>query len=218
MTYTILPNSGQSLGVTRIPINTNFSIIQSVFDKNHIDFNATSGPGKHKLIQFPIVQASSPGTAAGEVALYTKNVTGAVPEIFFQPQSTAADGTDIQLTANIIPAVFVPTYNPASVSGAAVTGSAFVTFLPGNLIMISGFATGTNGTGSVQQITFPFNITVVWSVQITRFTQNGPSSRYFPTVISLTTSPGSITIDSRDDGGVQRSGFSYYYNVVTSLP
>lgn len=210
MTYTILPNSGQSLGVTRAPINTNFSLIQSVFATNHIGFNNT-GAGKHTLIQFPIPQ-TTPVTAANEIAIYPK-IVSSVPQLFFRPQSA---GTEVQLTNAITPAGFTPTFNPVNVGGQPVTGGALVTFLPGNMILIGGVVTGTNGASGIQQIIFPFNVGTIASVTITRFTLGGGGrSTHIVTAVGIT--PASITVDSLDSNGNHASGFSYYYNILAGL-
>jgi hypothetical protein len=102
MTYTVLPNSGQSLGVTRIPINTNFSLIQSVFDKNHYDFNVTNA-GKHMFLQMP-VQGVTPTTLINEGAFYSATAKGDA-QAFWRFQS---DGTSLQITNNTINLVATP--------------------------------------------------------------------------------------------------------------
>jgi hypothetical protein len=212
MTYTIVPNSGQSLGVTRVPINTNFSLIKSVFDQNHVDFNA-AGAGKHLKIQMPTVQAASPGTAAGEIALYTKTVAGN-PELFWQPQSIAAAGADIRMTiTSPLPATFTPAFSPAVAAG----NIAIVTFLPNGYLQIAGYVAGAGGASSAQTITFPFNITAFTSVNVTKFSTSGPTSRAFFEVTAVAAAPASITITSRDDGGSAANGFKYYYNCTAIL-
>lgn len=143
MSYTPnVPVSGQSLGNSRPIINQNFQTIQTVFDINHVDFNV-SGAGKHNLIQIPTAQSASPGTIAGEIALYSKNVSG-VPQLFFQKQNIAAAGADIQMTTNV---------DPVALEGGT-------SFLPGGLILQWGkAANGGAGTTIVGfNSAFPNNV------------------------------------------------------------
>lgn len=102
MTYTVLPNSGQSLGVTRVPINTNFSLIQSVFALNHIGFNLT-GAGKHKFVEMP-EQSPPETTIVDEGALYVaQGIVSAQAELFFRREGQTGALTlttkDFALTA-----------------------------------------------------------------------------------------------------------------------
>lgn len=107
MTYTILPNSGQSLGVTRVPINTNFSLIQTIFDNNHVDFNVAVDAGKHKFLQMP-VQGVAPPTIANEGAFYAKITSTADAEAFWRFQNS---GLELQITNNTIS----PATNPGAI-------------------------------------------------------------------------------------------------------
>ena len=154
MTYTVLPNSGQSLGVTRVPINTNFSLIQSVFAVNHVGFN-NGGAGKHKFVQMP-AQGTSPGTAAAETAIYSRTaLVGGSNEtnMYWQFPGTAAAGADVVMTRFVTPSL-------------ATNG---ITFLPGGLIMQWGTVNAPGALGAVfftpaPQVTFP---TAILSVQLT---------------------------------------------------
>lgn len=185
MTYIVLPDSGQTLGVSRPKINTNFSLIQSVFDLNHVTFN-NSGAGKHRMMQMPVVQAASPGTAAGEIALYTKTAAvTAKPELFWQPESIAAAGADVQMTnSTYIPATFNATTAPAAGVGNAVC---IVTFLPGKYIFVAGQIV-VNSASVV--VTLPFNVSVINSVQLT---QSGAISGNLAVTVTAIT-PASFTV------------------------
>lgn len=66
-----IPNSGESLGSTRVRIHDNFSQIFTVFNQNHVDFNTIPGEGKHKFLQMP-EQASAPSTATNEGGLFVE--------------------------------------------------------------------------------------------------------------------------------------------------
>lgn len=73
MSYTLLPNTGQSLGFTRDLIKTNFTIIQTAFNVDHVNYDAT-GEGKHNKVSL-VKQASDPGSAADECIIYAKTTS-----------------------------------------------------------------------------------------------------------------------------------------------
>lgn len=93
-----VPLTGQSLGVTRVPINQNFSVIDTAFLVDHVEYNI-SGQGKHKQVTMP-VSGSSPATSSGEVALFsrTSSLTG-VPEMAWIRQSS---GTVTEFTSGTL--------------------------------------------------------------------------------------------------------------------
>ncbi len=189
MTYTVLPNSGQSLGVTRIPINTNFSLIQSVFALNHVGFNSGANSGKHKFVQMP-AQATSPGTAAAETAIYSRTaLVGSSNEtnMYWQFPGTAAAGADVVMTRFITPSL-------------ATNG---ITFLPGGLIMQWGTVNAPGGLGTVffmpaPQVTFP---TAILSVQLTGRRDGNDVS------FSLDGAPTTSAFGYRADSGSAQSLF-----------
>lgn len=140
-----MPASGQSLGFTRPLVNANFGNYRENMEVNHHDVNSANF-GKHDLIQIPTVQAASPGTAAGEIALYTKTVSGA-PQLFFQLQNIAPGGTDIQLTNSTVNLVATPGAVP----------------LMGGMIMQWGNGSFANN----DTVTFFTTFTSVVSIQVT---------------------------------------------------
>jgi hypothetical protein len=93
-----VPLTGQNLGVTRVPINTNFSTINTAFTVNHVQYNDGSGnQGMHNFVQMPI-PASTPTTGVGQVGLYAQTSTiTSQPELVFSHQSgsTAPTGAKI---------------------------------------------------------------------------------------------------------------------------
>lgn len=148
MSYTVLPNSGQSLGVTRAPINTNFSLIQSVFAENHVGFNNV-GAGKHKFVVMP-QQGSAPTTIAGEAALYTK--AGTTGTALFMIRDANA-GTEVQLTSSSV--------------GNVQSANSGWTWLPGGLFMQWG-QNAVVGGSNVIGFPVPFDtLTPPYSVVIT---------------------------------------------------
>jgi len=91
-----VPLAGQTLGVTRVPINQNFSIIDTAFQVDHVDYN-TAGQGQHNKVSFP-VQNPVPATQAGIVQLYSQlSAITNQPELVFAHQtgSTAPTGAKI---------------------------------------------------------------------------------------------------------------------------
>jgi hypothetical protein len=89
-----VPLSGQTLAITKTPINQNFSIIDTAFSQDHVPYqNANPGQGKHNQITFPvnvpIAPNTDPITLAGEMALYNKLVAG-IPQLFIRQQNNGA--------------------------------------------------------------------------------------------------------------------------------
>jgi hypothetical protein len=77
-----VPLAGESLGQTRVPIQTNFITIGTAFAIDHVDYN-TAGQGKHNKVTLP-VQAVDPVLVANDIAIYSK-VNGAnVSQLFFE--------------------------------------------------------------------------------------------------------------------------------------
>lgn len=158
MTYTLLPNSGQSLGQTRAAIRTNFQLIQTAQDTNHVALGV-AGQGKHKFLQMP-EQGSAPTTAVNEGGFYSK--AGANPietNLFFRAEN---DGYEYQLTKSISASTALFSTNAAY--GVAPAGTIIIggwTFLPGGIIMQYGLVTGlvASSTPSSRTIPFPVNFT-----------------------------------------------------------
>lgn len=84
-----IPLANDSFSKSQADLNGNFQSLGTSWPINHVAFDITN-TGKHTLVQLPTVQGSDPGTAAGEVALYTKTGITTVPALFFQGQSNAA--------------------------------------------------------------------------------------------------------------------------------
>lgn len=141
-----IPVSGQSLGSTRTQINTNFSLIASVFANNHEAFN-DGDEGKHKFMQMP-EQAAAPATAASEGGFYTKDANGK-PQLFYRNEGS---GSEYQLT-HVRDAGIAEFGTNTTYSGTLTGGW---TFLPGGLIMNYGQSTVTSsGTTITYALQFP---------------------------------------------------------------
>lgn len=81
-----VPLAGQTLSVTRVPINQNFSVIDTAFAVDHVGYN-TSGQGQHNKVSFP-VQNPVPAPQAGIVQLYSQlSAITNQPELVFTHQS-----------------------------------------------------------------------------------------------------------------------------------
>lgn len=53
MALNILPNSGQVLDDTRVPIRNNFTFIDTGFSVDHVTLNSGADEGKHKTVSMP---------------------------------------------------------------------------------------------------------------------------------------------------------------------
>jgi hypothetical protein len=81
-----IPQASDVPATSQGQLLANFQTLQTYLNLNHD--NIVGGTGKHKFVTLP-VQGVDPATAAGEMALYTKNVTG-VPHLFLRPQNSVA--------------------------------------------------------------------------------------------------------------------------------
>lgn len=202
------PPNNPSQDVPNMQINTNS--VDDLINVDHFSFLQSNG-GSHRHVQLSEVAGAAPPAGLiglGFETLYSQVVSGS-GELFF---TRGASGVGIQLTSSAItPATIIPTFT------AAVTSSAtFLTFLPGNAVLISGFIIGANAT---QQVTFGFNIPAIFSVQITRLATEGspPSNRSFHQVTALGASPGSFTFRNLDEGGSATAGFNVMWQLFGVL-
>ncbi len=144
MSYTLLPNSGETLGGTRNDIRTNFVLIQTAFAVNHIGYGLT-GQGKHSFVQMPeiAIPATPPTTLANEAALFTDVGAGPAETNFFIRGE--ANGGSYQLTrldqANFATFGTNTAYIIGTIGGW--------TFLPGGLILNYGITAILSGTTAI---------------------------------------------------------------------
>ncbi len=95
-----VPLTGQTLGVTRVPINQNFSVINAAFLVDHVEYN-TAGQGQHNQVTFP-VQMAMPAFGAGVNGLYNLNdATTTKNEVYVHKQNVASS-IDVPFTASIL--------------------------------------------------------------------------------------------------------------------
>jgi hypothetical protein len=120
-----VPVSGQSLGNSRPTINANFTKLQTVYDVNHVDFNAMNA-GAHTHVDL-LMQATDPAPAVDLVSHYSKDLAGNT-EWYFQRESAG------------------PVIQMSTINGTPIVAAAGQTFLPGGLVMK--FGTGSFGNGA----------------------------------------------------------------------
>jgi len=132
-----VPLSGQTLGQTRVPIRTNFTVISDAFQVDHVAYNA-SGQGKHKWVTFP-VQTQATAQAAliyPDIGLYSAlYATTGINELFFRNSGNVVP--DVPMTARLY------------------AGNGW-TYLPSGIIIQWGvIATGANPSPVTFPIAFP---------------------------------------------------------------
>lgn len=158
-----VPLTAQSLGQTRDTIKDNFTIIDTVFQEDHEDFD-DSNKGKHKQSRYRSI-TGGPTTVSGEATHYSEDDGNGDPQIFFRPQSVSSGGVKYQMTAysNSNIATFGNAVDPSDYSSEF---SAW-TFLPGGLIMMYGFA--ISSSSATKTVSLPFalpNSSVILKVNV----------------------------------------------------
>lgn len=170
MTYSPRPNaSGDSLVSSRDPIRTNFTVLQSRFDENHVDLDGGAGGGKHSFLQMPD-QGTAPAVVANEAGFYSAAV-GGVSQLHFRGENT---GSSYQLTTGTS-GVDGDIATFGTNTGYAANHIGGWSFLPGGLIIQYGARTNSALLG---EITFPrtfptayFSITITMSRNASTSTQ-----------------------------------------------
>lgn len=149
---TNVPQANQKISATQQSILNNFQAINELVDVNHASFSDPVYFGTHRVTNF-VLQDSDPSTAADQMTLYAKTVTGSVNpcEIFYRYPS---DGTIVQLTG-------------LGSTGSAVTNG--YSYL-GTNIMQWGLATGITASGDN---TISFNTPYTSVVYFAQFTPAG---------------------------------------------
>jgi hypothetical protein len=144
-----VPLSGQTLGQTRVPIRTNFTVISDAFQIDHVAYNA-AGQGKHKWITFPVqVQATAQAALTyPDIGLYSSlYATTGINELFFRN------------SGNVVPDV------PFTASAYAPNGFAY---LPSGILL----KWGTSGVNDNSTNNIPLNaagtplFTSILSIQV----------------------------------------------------
>jgi hypothetical protein len=157
-----IPQPGDFVSSSQADILENFSQLNTQYGNDHVAWDAGSNNGKHKKVT--LIAGTDPTTAAGEVAVYSKTVTGST-NLYCR---LASNGTVIQLT------------NSSSVS-AADPG---YTLLPGNILMQ--WATVTNANNDV--IVFPKAFSAApWSIQCNSFPVAATDADFFQVLVKTAT-------------------------------
>ncbi len=191
MSYTFatnIPQSGQKISSTQVPMQSNFQSISELINVNHVGFNDSVNYGKHTYLSLP-AQGSAPTTSASEMAIYCTTSSGANPyEIYYRYPSS---GTIVQLSGS--------STSTGSGTGVATPGYAY---LSPTVFLKWGTSTGIT-TGS-NTITFPTGsgIPVFNSVYTVYYTQASVASAFLVGSYISSTSTTQFTLQ------VPTSGFA----------
>lgn len=140
-----VPTANQTFKETQGPINTNFTVANTAFGVDHVNFQTVTNQGNHNKVT--LVTTTDPAAVAQGPIVYSKSI-GGKQEIFFR-QATGDGSAVVQLTdmANAI-------------TGGTANGS---TFLPGGVIMKWGQFNAVTATFTLTYTTgnFPTNTLAV---------------------------------------------------------
>lgn len=185
-----VPLAGQSLSVTRNPINQNFSTINTGFAVDHIEYNLAN-QGMHKFIEFPT--AGTPGVVAGKLDLYPKlnnagNFQSGRNEVFVQPAGAIG---------GLLGGAFAMTAALPNANGWA--------YLPSGLILQWGTINGNNGGPNAYNWPSgaPFPTACLWAVVGTLY--DGADQNKFTQLTGYTATQISIFTTQRT-GNVAATG------------
>lgn len=93
MTYTpTTPNAGDIIAVTQPFIRDNFTVLNDVFDIDHVNYTAASDNGKHKKSTYLDQSAGIPTSSAGEVSVYSFT-TGGISNLRYRRDNLATEFT-----------------------------------------------------------------------------------------------------------------------------
>jgi len=205
-----IPIGTDQLSVSQPQIQSNFTILQTAFDINHIDFDAANA-GKHMYVELPVA-AGNPIPpivfAAGEVALYSAlNPTTNQNELYINKSNNGPVVTQIPATASTLSGTPLPN---------ASTG--FWTYLPSGLIAYSGNASGT-GAGFSGFVTVSPTIAIaggpglqrILSVIVCPFNGTLTDLDFAVRLVSMANATFIIYISRRTNTGVAagQAGYSY---------
>lgn len=199
-----IPNATDLLSQSQPDIKANFQAIDTTFNLNHVDFNA-SGAGKHKFLSMP-VQSPAPTFDAGDVGLYSFLSPVTAQNELYINKLNQVTVTQIPATASIL-----------SVTSAPSNGASGWTYLPSGILMKWGTATVTSTLGTPNQVvTYPVAANIpafnqVFSVQITVFqtTASDQNKSVALQSMSATTTFSVIAADRDTAAGYTTATFNY---------
>lgn len=89
-------NAQENIDVSQPKVTTNFQQLNTLFAIDHYAYNDSTASlrGKHKAVRL-VEQAADPSTAADELAVYSKEISGATEIVWRAP----SDGTVYQMTS-----------------------------------------------------------------------------------------------------------------------
>lgn len=175
MAYQDKPNPNDQLSQSQSDIRNNFLDINSLVSLNHVTFNMGADSGKHKFLQMP-EQLPVPATAANEMALYTKQGSSGLAEMFIRKES---NGIEIEFT------------NGTLVGGLSSTG--FTALPSGILLKWGSVAVAAAGASAVVfDATIPF--AQVYVVMCTPLNAGGAGTQTFSVSSASITNAGCTLI------------------------
>lgn len=91
-----IPGPNDIISQSQAQIQTNFSQADSIFDVNHVTFDDSSAADRGKHRRSTYIEVTDPVTAANEIAVYAKDVSGST-RMFLRQEN---NGTVIQTSGN----------------------------------------------------------------------------------------------------------------------
>lgn len=170
---TTVPQVTDPINTTYAPISSNFSILDTTFNTDHVPpTDATSANwGKHKQVTLQ-VSAAAPSPSGTDSAVYAKTVSG-VQQLFFKNSA----GTETQITGI-----------------ESESGNGYV-MLPGGIVMQWGSTSLT--AGATTTISFPTTFgTAVYSISVTLKRASSDTSASAVVVGTPTTSSFGVILPS----------------------
>lgn len=146
-----IPNASDKLKNSQPQIKDNFAALKTLIDVNHGTFGAAD-QGKHKFVTMP-EQSSAPTTAADEMALYTKAVSG-VTQMFLRNEG---NGTEVDFTSAVksnsngsltLPCGIILKWGRATTAASGLKTVTFTTAFPTAILTAYASTAVHNGSSS----------------------------------------------------------------------
>lgn len=197
----IVPQSGQTLAQTLLPIQQNFNTINLDFAVDHVGYGASADEGKHNQVTFPI-HLGSIAPLTTEIVLFNQNnsLTG-ISDIWMQRGTPPASGSNpIPITGSL--------QNPSLTNGWS--------YLPSGILIKWGRINGTFPNGVWQQFLYPVAANIplfnnVFNVSIQAISQDTPPGSTAQTFNYITVASGAGSTSSFNLGyfwWIPRTNFS----------
>lgn len=176
----IVPQSGQTLAQTLIPIQQNFNTISLDFAIDHVGYGASADEGKHNQVTFPI-HTGAIAPLPTEIVLFNQNnaLTG-ISDIWMQRGTAPISGINpVPITGSL--------QNPALASGWS--------YLPSGILIKWGRINGSFANGAWQQFLYPIAANIpffnnVFNVSLQAISQDTPPGSQTQTFNYLTVASG----------------------------